>query len=144
MGFDDLEAAERDRQDERSGSARAESGEAEDSSEPERANTGASATRESAGTEDTASDDAGDQSPESVSDAPAFEFDEVKQSPLYARPEAWNALEDALDLAVVRALREAGVRNEAKRELHDAVLRVAAEHPEEIAEAVEAARRGDD
>ncbi|MFB6270902.1 MAG: hypothetical protein ABEH83_13230 [Halobacterium sp.] len=79
-----------------------------------------------------------------MSDTPAFEYGEVKQSPLYARPAAWNALEDALDLEVVRALREAGIRNEEKRELHDAVLRVAAEHPEEIAAAVEATRRGDE
>lgn len=73
-------------------------------------------------------------------ETPAFEFADAKQSPLYARPAAWQAFEDAVDLDVIRALREAGVRNEAKRELHDAALRVAAEHPEEIADALREAR----
>lgn len=145
MGFDDLEAAERDRQDEGDGSTQAESGDPEQRGEPDQPNSAAtSSTEREDSSRETGGGEASDQSSETVSDGPAFEYGEVKQSPLYARPEAWNALEDALDLRVVRALREAGVRNEEKRELHDAVLRVAAEHPEEIAEAVEAARRGDD
>ncbi len=67
------------------------------------------------------------------SDGPAFPYDEVTQRPLYAREEAWNAFEDALELEVERTLREYNVRDAAGRELHDAALRVAAEHPEEIA-----------
>jgi len=69
----------------------------------------------------------------SPSDGPAFPYDEVTQRPLYAREEAWNAFEDALELDVERTLREYDVRDAAGRELHDAALRVAAEHPEEIA-----------
>lgn len=76
-----------------------------------------------------------------VPDDPAFSFDEVRQQAMYARPEAWNALEDSLDLEVQRALREAGVRDVPKRELHDAALRVAARHPEAIVEALLDARR---
>jgi len=72
--------------------------------------------------------------PSSRSDGPAFPYDDVKQRPLYAREEAWNAFEDALELDVERTLREYDVRDATGRELHDAALRVAAEHPEAIAE----------
>jgi len=71
---------------------------------------------------------------ESTADEPPFTFDEAKQRPLYARPAAWDAFEDALVLEVERLLREHDVRNAEKRELHDAALRVAARHPEEIAD----------
>lgn len=128
MGFDDLEAAEQSR--------------ADRDDEPGEQNADP-AEGESADGATDANDAAGDSSGDETSDEPAFEYDDVKQSPLYARPEAWTALEDALDLDVVRTLREAGVRNEEKRELHDAVLRVAADHPDEIAEAVQEARRED-
>ncbi|AUV84684.1 hypothetical protein C2R22_24460 (plasmid) [Salinigranum rubrum] len=74
-------------------------------------------------------------------DEPAFEFSEAVQSPLYARQKSWDAFEDALDFDVQRALRDEGVRDVSKRELHDAALRVLAEHPEEVAEAVLDARR---
>jgi|AntRauMinimDraft_4_1070384.scaffolds.fasta_scaffold00025_2 hypothetical protein len=155
MGFDDLEAAEQahatdgdsesseasqsseDGRDSQNSQNRRSSGDGSDGSqratEPEtdRRTTTDPGTRGGSG-----SDATGDPS-----ETPGFDFDEAKQSPLYARPSAWQAFEDALDLEVVRALREAGVRNEAKRELHDAALRVAAEHPDEIAEAVEEARR---
>jgi hypothetical protein len=139
MGFDDLEAAERDRQDGADESAETEPDSTTDSTPDSASSESSDGISGSDGDGATGRADAG-----GVSDEPAFEFGAVKQSPMYARPEAWNALEDALDLDVVRALREAGVRNEEKRELHDAALRVAAEHPEEIAEAVQAARRGDE
>lgn len=64
---------------------------------------------------------------------PPFSFDDAKQRPLYARQKAWDAFEDALALEVERTLREYEVRNAEKRELHDAALRVAANHPDEIA-----------
>ncbi|CQH56715.1 uncharacterized protein HHUB_2421 [Halobacterium hubeiense] len=137
MGFDDLEAAEQsraDRDDESSGG---------DVEPPETEPDATRSTDADDAASDPAVDGAADSSGSETSDEPAFEYDDVKQAPLYARPEAWAALEDALDLDVVRTLREAGVRNEEKRELHDAVLRVAADHPDEIAEAVQEARRED-
>jgi hypothetical protein len=76
----------------------------------------------------------------SPADDPPFAFDEAKQRPLYARPSAWDAFEDALALEVERLLREHDVRNAEKRELHDAALRVAARHPEEIADELLAGR----
>lgn len=140
MGFDDLEKAERDREEQTAESSAPESESTADSTPvPEQSQTAA---------EPEASERDPDGGPssaaETVSDEPAFEYEDVEQSPMYARPAAWNALNDALDLEVVRALREAGLRNEEKRELHDAALRVAADHPEEIAQAVAAARRGDE
>lgn len=140
MGFDDLEAAEQSRTD-RDGDA------GEQSADPAGSESADGATDAGDTVSDASADAAGDSPAEEPSDEPsdepAFEYDDVKQAPLYARPEAWTALEDALDLDVVRTLREAGVRNEEKRELHDAVLRVAADHPDEIAEAVQEARRED-
>ncbi|MGB9965613.1 hypothetical protein [Halobacterium sp. CBA1126] len=142
MGFDDLEAAEQDRSDRDDGAdeqadvaAETADGEAE-APEPEVE----SVTDEEAPSADSSSEQT-TTTEDDVSDQPAFEYGDVKQAPMYARPESWAALEDALDLDVVRTLREDGVRNEEKRELHDAVLRVAADHPDEIAEAVQRARR---
>jgi len=134
MGFDDLEAAEQSRTDR---------GDESDPEPTESATDSPADTDQHETATDAADDSSADDSADAASEEPAFEYDDVKQSPLYARPEAWTALEDALDLEVVRALREAGVRNEAKRELHDAVLRVAADHPEEIADAVQDARGED-
>ena len=86
-------------------------------------------------TADTAADESTADESTTESDAgPAFPYDEVKQRPLYAREEAWAAFEDALELDVERILRENEVRDAEGREFHDAALRVAAEHPEEIAE----------
>jgi hypothetical protein len=105
--------------------------------------TGADSTTESpsdrttADSSDSAARDDFEASPddgESPADEPPFTFDEAKQRPLYARPAAWDAFEDALVLEVERLLREHDVRNAEKRELHDAALRVAARHPEEIAD----------
>ncbi|MFC7098877.1 hypothetical protein [Halobaculum marinum] len=67
---------------------------------------------------------------------PAFGFDEARQRPLYARQEAWDAFEDALAIQVETALRRNDVRDAPKRELHDAALRVLADHADEVAEQV--------
>ena len=77
--------------------------------------------------------ESGASSREEALSEPAFEYEDVRQSPLYAREETWDEFEDAVDLDVVRALREAGVRGESKREIHDAALQVAAERPQEVA-----------
>ncbi|SNZ16890.1 hypothetical protein SAMN06269185_2801 [Natronoarchaeum philippinense] len=87
--------------------------------------------------EDTSVDAAtGESAPDesSPTNGPAFPYDDVTQRPLYAREAAWNAFEDALEIEVEQTLREHGVRDAAGRELHDAALRVAAEHPEAIAD----------
>ncbi|WP_435064267.1 hypothetical protein [Halobaculum sp. EA56] len=68
--------------------------------------------------------------------SPAFGFEEAKQRPLYARQEAWDAFEDALAIEVETTLRRNDVRDAPKRELHDAALRVLADHADEVAELV--------
>jgi len=52
-----------------------------------------------------------------------------------------NQFEDAFYFEVRGALRDAGERDVPKRELHDAALRVAADHTDEVAEALIEARR---
>lgn len=71
----------------------------------------------------------------------AFNYDEAKQSPIYARPSTWDEYDDALELDIERSLRKQDVRNASKRELHDATLRLAAEKPELVAEKLLEARR---
>ena len=73
-------------------------------------------------------------------DDPAFSFDATKQDPLYVRPETWDEFNDTL-LEVELALRNYGIRDVPKRELHDAALQVLTNHSDELMEAVVAARR---
>ncbi|WP_277556036.1 hypothetical protein [Halobaculum limi] len=68
--------------------------------------------------------------------APAFGFEEAKQRPLYARQSAWDEFEDALAIDVETTLRRNDVRDAPKRELHDAALRVLADHADEVADRV--------
>ncbi len=140
MGFDDLEAAEQDRPDRDDTASEHDVEPAVETEDEQAADSPGDAVPDSSTDQNETSDE---MSEATTSETPAFEYGDVKQAPMYARPEAWTALEDTLDLDVVRTLREAGVRNEEKRELHDAVLRVAADHPDEIAEAVQEARRED-
>lgn len=67
---------------------------------------------------------------------PAFEYDEVQQRPLYVRRQTWDEFEDAVGISVVPELRKAGVRDEEKREIHDAVISLAVEEPERLVEIV--------
>jgi len=71
---------------------------------------------------------------------PAFSFDETKQDAIYARPDAWEIFDDMLDLDLERELRDRGVREVSKREKHDAVLRVVADHAKEVADQIEGER----
>ena len=67
---------------------------------------------------------------------PSFPFDEGIQAQIYPRRQTHEDFTDFLDIEVKRLLRDRGIRNEAGRELHEAVLRVAMNHPDEIAEEV--------
>jgi len=71
---------------------------------------------------------------------PAFAFDESVQAQIYPRKSTHEAFEDFLDMDVKRHLRDRDIRNETGRELHEAVLQVAMQYPEEIAERLEAER----
>lgn len=92
---------------------------------------------------DTSEGDTETEGEAETSPGPAFTFDDVKQRPLYARPANWDAFEDTLQFEVRRILRDRGYRDVPKRELHDAALRVLADRPHAIADAVEAARQED-
>ncbi|WP_018129155.1 hypothetical protein [Haladaptatus paucihalophilus] len=71
-----------------------------------------------------------------TSSGPAFEYSEVRQRPLYARGDTWGEYEDAVGITVVPELRRQGIRDEEKREIHDAVLTLAAEEPERLVEII--------
>lgn len=71
---------------------------------------------------------------------PAFPFDDAVQAQIYPRQSTHDEFTDFLDIEVKRLLRERDIRNEEGPELHEAVLQVAMEHPEEIAEKVEEQR----
>jgi hypothetical protein len=104
------------------------------------------AGKESSGTEasepDPESDSVDQEGQETAATTdPAFPFDESVQAQIYPRRTTHEAFEDFLDIDVKRHLRERDVREETGRELHEAVLQVAMEHPEEIAETVAEQRR---
>ncbi|MXR40657.1 hypothetical protein GRX01_04750 [Halobaculum sp. WSA2] len=82
----------------------------------------------------------GDEDDTAVTSKPAFGFEKAKQRPLYARQGAWDVFEDALAIDVEPTLRRHDVRDASKRELHDAALRVLADHAEEVADKVLEAR----
>jgi len=65
----------------------------------------------------------------------------VKQKPFYARTETVNQFENEIRMTIVPTLAEAGLLDEETREIHDAVLRLANEQPERIAELVLEERR---
>jgi len=76
-----------------------------------------------------------------VSTGPAFEYSDVRQKPLYARGETWDKLEDQLGIVVTPELRRMGIRDDETREVHDALLKVALEHIDEVPEQIRKTRR---
>jgi hypothetical protein len=80
------------------------------------------------------SDSREDSTDERPLSSPAFPFAAADQTAVYPRAETWAAFEDFLDFEVRRRLREAGVRDDTKRELHEAALQVIRDHPEAVAE----------
>ncbi|MCO8243765.1 MULTISPECIES: hypothetical protein [unclassified Haladaptatus] len=124
--FDDLGAVEDDSDDT-----------VEGSNEPVVESTDAPTSPESS------SDQGSDRTEESSApvSGPSFDYSEVRQRPLYARGETWDEFEDAIGISVVPELRREGIRDEEKREIHDAVLSLAAEEPERIVELIIERRR---
>jgi len=97
--------------------------------------------REKAGTADSSS--SADSTSESEGDIhqKAFSYAEAKQSPIYARQDAWKEYNAAMQFDTERELHDRGVDNVDKRELHEAMLRHAAKQPEQIGEEVLKLRR---
>lgn len=96
--------------------------------------------------ESATADNGGSETTDKSLSSPAFPFAEAEQTAVYPRTETWAAFEDFLDFEVRRRLREADVRDDTKRELHEAALQVVQNHPEAVAEQFLANRRetGDD
>ncbi|MFC7215890.1 hypothetical protein ACFQO4_17610 [Saliphagus sp. GCM10025334] len=93
--------------------------------------------------EETSTDGDEDTDPETDADlsGPSFEYAEVQQRPLYVRERTWEEFKDAVGISVVPELRREGVRDEAKREIHDAVISLAVEEPERLVELILERRR---
>lgn len=98
-----------------------------------------SSAGETASSADDGSEPADDGEPDLS--GPAFEYDAVKQRPLYVRERTWDAFEDAIGISVVPELRKEGVRDESKREIHDAAISLVAEEPERLVEILLERRR---
>jgi len=80
---------------------------------------------------------------EDVLNTPAFAFGETNQQQMYVRPGVWSDWEDLRKFEVERELADRDIRGVEGRELDEAAIRVLLEHPEEVADYVEAARRDD-
>ncbi|WP_137290361.1 hypothetical protein [Natronorubrum halophilum] len=87
------------------------------------------------------SDEKTDEPLSAAEAGPAFEYSQVQQKPFYARTETVNEFENKIRTTIVPTLAEAEILDEETREIHDAVLRLASEQPERIAELILEERR---
>ncbi|ELK54668.1 hypothetical protein D320_08792, partial [Haloferax sp. BAB-2207] len=60
----------------------------------------------------------------------------VVQAQIYPRRTTHDEFEDFIQFDVKQALREYGIRNDEKREIHEAILQFVMEHPDAIADKV--------
>jgi hypothetical protein len=88
---------------------------------------------------ETSDDAAQTEDPES-SGGPAFEFEDTTAKSVYVRPETLSVLDDAEFEVESLLRRDHEVRDLTGREFHDAIVRVAADHPDEVVTAILAAR----
>jgi len=92
-------------------------------------------------TEATDQEATASSSPGDDGTGPAFAFDETTAKSIYVRSETLTLLED-VEFEVETALRrEHDVRDVTGREFHDAAVHVLAEHVDEVAARIDAARR---
>jgi len=86
-------------------------------------------------------DEVGNRAGENI-ETPAFEFEETVQQTIYVRPSSLRELEDLEALVDARLRTDHDVRNLTGSEFYDAVVRVAANHEEELLAAVLSERTG--
>ncbi|WP_224268887.1 hypothetical protein [Haloprofundus salinisoli] len=118
--------------------------EPEETVEPEGTDRPSDATGEDEAGEDdeTVEEGTGSDASADENEGPAFSFEETTPKSVYVRDGTLDALED-LEFEVEVALRrEYGVRDVTGREFHDALVRVAAEHADDIAAVVVETREG--
>lgn len=84
------------------------------------------------------------EEPKDPRKTPAFEFSSNLRRSIYTREESWQEFEDGRDLEMTRELRDAGIRNHESREVHDAMVRLAAKNPKEMAQLILDARGVDE
>ncbi|QIO25348.1 hypothetical protein [Haloarcula sp. JP-L23] len=132
MGFDDLdEAMSQQDEDEETES------EPGESSETARTNTMSESEPNQSSTTPTATVDTDDWKRQ-----PGFPYDDAVQEAIYPRDTVWDQFEQLLQYDIERELvQEREHENVQKRELHDAALRVAMQHPDELIDAFEQTRK---
>jgi hypothetical protein len=86
------------------------------------------------------SDDATQTEDPGSSGGPAFEFEDTTAKSVYVRPETLSVMDDAEFEVESLLRRDHEVRDLTGREFHDAIVRVAADHPDEVVTAILAAR----
>ncbi|MDS0295100.1 hypothetical protein [Halogeometricum luteum] len=74
---------------------------------------------------------------------PAFEFEDTTAKSVYVRSETLSVMDDAEFEVESLLRRDHDVRDVTGREFHDAFVRVAADHPEEVAAVIVSARDGE-
>ncbi|MDS0300460.1 hypothetical protein NDI76_17060 [Halogeometricum sp. S1BR25-6] len=74
---------------------------------------------------------------------PAFEFEDTTAKSVYVRSETLSVMDDAEFEVESLLRRDHDVRDVTGREFHDALVRVAADHPEEVAEVIVGTRDGE-
>ncbi|KTG17118.1 MULTISPECIES: hypothetical protein [Haloferax] len=67
---------------------------------------------------------------------PGFPFSESVQAQIYPRRTTHDEFEDFIQFDVKQALREYGIRNDEKREIHEAILQFVMDHPDAVADKV--------
>ncbi|MFC6823413.1 hypothetical protein [Halopelagius fulvigenes] len=147
-GDADAEEADDPGSPESSASARTDSESAEPTPEPEpelgeseaEADDAESPEASSEPAEGDEDDETANDSPEETAGGPAFEFEDTTAKSMYVRPETVAVLDDAEFEVESHLRREHEVRNLTGREFHDALVRVAAKYPEEVADAILDAR----
>lgn len=108
----------------------------EESSESENTASSVEATDSEPETEDQVVEEA------DPATTPAFPFTDDLRMSLYFRNESWSDFKRAYNMQGLPMLYEYGIdpENATNRELHDAIVRVAKDHPEEVAEKIAEAR----
>ncbi|WP_455448229.1 HNH endonuclease signature motif containing protein [Natrinema thermotolerans] len=76
-----------------------------------------------------------------AAETPAFPYSEVAQKPFYARGKTWDELEEAIEEEILPELREKGIVNVQKRELHTVLLEMATDKMDQFPERLKEKRR---
>lgn len=133
MGFDDLDEAMSEQDSEETSTT--------DTPEDDRQEPAPDPTSDLEQSTDSTTHATEDDSSTSSLEHPAFPFEDSKQEAIYPTVETLTEFDDTLDFEVKRRLRDEGLRDVPKREYHEALLQLAIEQPERLAELIIENRR---